>query len=145
MKGKIASIFQKGKPKKKDEEDDDVQIIQAEIDPEAKRIRQAFLFSGVPDAIRRQTAATSSVAVAQVADYPSLSLVRHIQQLSDSDQKIAYSPKVTLNLRPDEDKKVAVHGVAELGEFTDSKLKKMGHRMVKITLITYFGYCMVSF
>ncbi|XP_069124963.1 ATPase family AAA domain-containing protein 5-like [Argopecten irradians] len=69
--GKLASIFLSGKAAK--EEKKPVVV----LDPEAEKLKRAFLMSGVPDELRRQ-AITNDVII--IEDYPPLPTVNHTQQ-----------------------------------------------------------------
>ncbi|XP_033744529.1 ATPase family AAA domain-containing protein 5-like isoform X2 [Pecten maximus] len=69
--GKLASIFLSGKAAKEEKK---LAIV---LDPEAEKLKRAFLMSGVPDELRRQ-AVTNDVVI--VEDYPPLPTINHTQQ-----------------------------------------------------------------
>ncbi|XP_021363391.1 ATPase family AAA domain-containing protein 5-like isoform X2 [Mizuhopecten yessoensis] len=69
--GKLASIFMSGKEVKERKP-------AVVLDPEAEKLKRAFLMSGVPEELRRQTVTTNDVMI--VEDYPPLPTINHTQQ-----------------------------------------------------------------
>ncbi|XP_041364172.1 ATPase family AAA domain-containing protein 5-like [Gigantopelta aegis] len=92
--GKLAPIFMKGgKP------DEFANIPKQPEDPEKARLRKAFLMSGIPEELKKQTTSQPAVVYPEFAPLPVVSHVQQREKCLDSGVDFWHLPPVSLCLR----------------------------------------------
>ena len=92
--GKLAPIFMKG-----GKTEDCANVSKPSEDPEKTRLRRAFLMSGIPEELKKQTASQAVVVYPESAPLPTVS---HVQQRADSSNStvdVWRLPALNLHLR----------------------------------------------